>query len=289
MKIGICYFSGTGNTEAVCKLFEREFTASGHEVEVMRIEDALKGNANFDVRRYDLIGIGNPVYGFSSPGLVYRFIEQLPVTNTRRVFIFKTAASVEAINNGASKRAIALLERRGYQVFYETLLCMGSNWLIKYDDRLTKQLYAAAARKVPKRAAEILAGKTSLIPCGLLTKIWAVAVGFMEDEIGAKLWGKTLRATSDCVKCNLCVNNCPCGNIRNEGGRIAFGWKCSMCMRCVYACPKHAITSRFFRPIIVRGGYDIRAIINNPAIEGDFVTPGETGAHQRFAEYIFQE
>jgi hypothetical protein len=37
---------------------------------------------------------------------------------------------------------------------------------------------------------------------------------------------------------------------------------------------------------VLKDGYDIRAIINNPNLEGDFITEETRGFFRRFLEYV---
>jgi len=43
-----------------------------------------------------------------------------------------------------------------------------------------------------------------------------------------------------CVKCGICVKQCPNGNISFENGTITFGRGCAACSRCMHICPKNA-------------------------------------------------
>ena len=57
MKIIICYFSGTGNTQKIADCYANTFAASyGDEVTLCRMEDTF----NYDLNGFDLIGIGYP-------------------------------------------------------------------------------------------------------------------------------------------------------------------------------------------------------------------------------------
>jgi len=68
--------------------------------------------------------------------------------------------------------------------------------------------------------------------------------------------------------------------------KITFGYNCVFCMRCIYACPQQAIAPRFGKFCVLKDGYDIRAIINDPNIEGDFVTEETKGFFKHFFKYV---
>lgn len=291
--IGLFYFSGTGNTQVVAALLKEAFERRGVDVTTARIEQALKEKAGFDPDAYDLVGVGHPVHGFDAPRILYDFIADLvapfvapsPAVEKKRAFIFKTAGDFSSMNNAASKTAIERLERKGYDVFYDRLICMPSNWAVKYDDAFSKQLYCAAVAKTAHMVDDILAGRERSLKVGPILR-WGVRLLSRGEDWGARMFGKGLRVTDACVDCGFCIENCPTGNIRRESGRITFGGDCLWCMRCIYACPKQAITPRFAKFCVLEDGYDIQAIIRDTSLKGDFVTEETEGFFGRFREYL---
>jgi NAD-dependent dihydropyrimidine dehydrogenase PreA subunit len=95
-----------------------------------------------------------------------------------------------------------------------------------------------------------------------------------------------LTVSDACIDCGICVDNCPTANIRRERGKITFGYNCVFCMRCIYACPQQAIVPRFSKFCVLKDGYDIRAIIANTGLEGNFVTEETRGFYRHFWKYI---
>ena len=216
---------------------------------------------------------------------MYEFVDALPPANGKPAFVFKSAADFVALNNSASKSLIRKLGDKGYRVFYDRIFCMASNWLVGYDDRLAKQLYEAAIVKAEHMCQDILAERERALPVPPLWGVLAKAVHAGEDW-GARLFGKDLRASDACTGCEQCVRSCPTGNIRREDGRIRFGWDCMSCMRCVYACPERAISPRLFKPVVLKGGYDIRTIVDDPGTREAFVTESTRGYYRRFLRYV---
>ena len=284
-KVGLCYFSGTGNTEIVAELLQAAFERHGAVAETVRIEDVLKGNVQLVPESYDAIGLGHPIHGFDAPRIVYEFVNVLPSVTDKPAFVFKSAADFVAINNGASKTLIRRLGDKGYAVFYDRIFCMASNWLVGYDDRLAKQLYEAAIAKAEHMCQDILAGRERTLPVHPLWGVIAKGVHVGEDW-GARIFGKELHASDACTGCGQCVRMCPTGNIRREDGQIRFGWDCMWCMRCMYACPEKAISPRLSKPFVLKRGYDIRTIVSDPSIDGEFVTENTRGYYGRFLRYV---
>ena len=287
-KICIYYFSGTGNTEVVAELFKEEFTKAGRSVDLIKIEDVLNNRKKLEIDKYDLIGIAHPVYGFGVPGIIYKFIKILP-ENNKKVFLFKTAGDFIFINNAASKRAIKKLRKKGFDVFNESLICMPSNWLVGYNDEVSKQLYNTAKFKVKNITGKVIEYKKRSIKANIFLRFFALSVNAIEDNCGARIFGRFLTVKNSCINCGKCIKNCPTGNIYKKGNKIKFKWKCVFCMRCVYACPENAIKSRGLRVFILKNGYNIRKLINNKSIKGEYITKETKGFYKRFYNYVYSE
>ena len=283
--IGLFYFSGTGNTQVVAELLAKAFEQHGARVESARMEHVLQGKAQFDPEVYDLIGIGHPIHGFGVPRIVYDFVDTVPQVKDKRTFVFKSAADFIAVNNGASKSVIRRLKRKGYTTFYDRIICMPSNWAMKYDDAFSKQLCYVAVAKAEHMAGEVLAGQTRTLSINPFYR-WIVRLVSRGEDLGARMFGRMLRVTDACTDCGRCIDNCPTANIRRQDDKIAFGYSCVFCMRCIYSCPQQAIVPRFSKFCVLEDGYDVRAIINNPDLEGNFVTAETRGFYRHFVRYI---
>jgi Flavodoxins len=260
-KIEVYYFSGTGNTEIVADLIKEGLANQGNKVSLLRIEDIAKERRQLDLSNYDMIGIGCPVIGFGTPYIVRKFLKLFPEGKGRKVFIFRTAGGVAPVNYNASRPIIKELMKRGYDVFYERIFAISSNWTSRFEDEIVRQLYEATVRKTSFLCQEVLEGKirklktdTKLqIEMGLARRVFADIL---------RLTGKDMAANSACSGCGTCIRNCPMDNIVRKNGKIKFSLSCTNCMRCVYACPNGAIYYRFLKFFPVKGGYNIRKILN---------------------------
>lgn len=268
MKAGVFYFSGTGNTRLVANMIRDELTGRGWSVDLVRIEDVLKGNAKAEAESYDIIGIGCPVIGFAAPALVTRFVRTLPKADGRKAFVFRTAGGVAPINYNASKPLIRMLARRGYDVFHERVFSIGSNWITKFDDGIVVRLHAATEKKVGLMCDALVRGKRRILKTGFGLKLAMECVMHTTPSF-FHLVGKDFKVSDACTRCGLCISNCPAGNILEKGGKIRFGFKCNSCLRCMYACPTHAIHLQKFASFEVPGGYNISKILAHPEPAGD--------------------
>ena len=280
--IGIYYFSGTGNTKIVAELLMKAFEDRGSKVEITRIEDVMKGKNQVEIDNYDIIGIGYPVHAFNAPRIVFKFIKELPAGD-KKVFIFKSSAD-PLLNGGPTTLVRSRLQQKRYSVVYEKLVVMPANVLVKYDDELMKQLYTTAVSKAPGIVDDILAGKVSLQKSNILTQIGAYFFSGLE-WVGAPFFGKDLTVDESCDLCGVCVENCPTSNITLDD-TITFGWDCIMCLRCIYNCPVQAIRPRLYRFFVLKDGYNIQEIIDDPHIKGEYITSSTKGYFKRFYQYM---
>lgn len=281
-RIKIFYFSGTGNTALVGGMFESNLKRLGCAVETIRMEDALKGRAEVSVEDCGLIGIGSPVIGYGAPPIVYRFLRSLPKAKGKRVFIFRTAGGVAPINYNASGTMRRILKRRGYRVFHERLFSVGSNWIVRFGNEAVRKLRDATEAKVALTCERILAGEERRPQTSMGLRAAMRPARFL-SSLSLRFMAKDLRATADCTRCGRCVRDCPEGNIREAGGKIRFGSSCSSCMRCVYSCPRGAIAFKNLAFFPVKGGYDLRGILETPE---RFPDEGAKAAPPFLAEYV---
>lgn len=281
--VGIFYFSGTGNTEIVVNLLAKEFENKGSHTDTVKIEEVLKGEIHLEIEKYDIIGLGYPIYALNAPRIVFDFIRALPVGD-RKMFIFKCSGD-PFLQGGATTMVRTRLTQKGYHVFYENLIVMPSNVLVQYDDNLKKQLYNTAVEKTARMAEEILAGKVDLQENDIFSRLFTFFFSGLE-MMGAPFFGKDLEVLQSCDLCERCVRNCPTSTIFREGDTIRFGWNCIVCMRCIYSCPHMAIQPRLYRWFVLKGGYAIQDTLDDPAIKGDYVSDSTAGYFKRFYDYI---
>ena len=283
-RVIIFYFSGTGHTQIVAEMLAAALHDQGVHVDCFRIDRCLREGDLPDISGYDAVGIGYPIYAFNVPRTVEDFVRMLPKSTGKPVFVFKTAGEPFLFNKPSSYFIHGQLRRRGYDLRYERLFLMPYNIVFRYPDEVVKEIYTLSEALAQRMAADIVRGTEHrprynplLVLISLLMRI---------QFPGARLNGKLMRATKDCNLCGKCVRECRAQNIRIHKGRVRFGWKCVMCMRCVMYCPRGAVKAGLLERWAVRGGYDFKEIVGDPAVAGDTIQGYNKGFFGHFKKYV---
>lgn len=287
--IGLYYFSGTGNTKKVNELLAGELEKNNCAVTLLSVEETLKSQRLIDCNQYDLIGLSYPIYGFGTPGIISRFVNQLADVEGRNLFLLKTGADFISINHNASTKLIGYLEKKNFNVFYDRIIVMPSNWIVTYDDRIIKQLYNCAKVKVNHMCREILELKRRRYKTGLFLRKLSLGISYLEKNYGSVYFGKSLRVNKNCNHCNLCVKNCPNQNISLIDDSPVFGDQCLFCMRCIYSCSTKAIESNFLSFCILKNGYNLHKVLDDVAIKSDYIGNETKGYFKHFNKYLLDE
>ena len=266
--VQLWYFSGTGNTEIGADMIAANFRERGFAVGAGRIGNEAGAESTpaaheSEIARADILGIGAPVIGFGTPALVLSFMKRLPQGNGRKAFIFRTAGGVVPGNHNASHEMIAILRKKGYDIFNERLFSIGSNFVIRYSSETMRKLHDATQDKVSRFCGDILAGTRHFYETKKSRQAGDAIVRTL-SAIGLRFLALDFRATKSCSGCGLCAKRCPSANIRIKHGKPRFGASCAACMRCMYACPSKAITMRTLGFMQVQGGYDVKGILGHP-------------------------
>ena len=111
MKIGIVYYSRTGNTRKVAKILEEKFKEKKAEVDLIEIEHVKRPgffkasrsvmkqlelpikNTDFDMEKYDFIIAGSPTWGGSPSPFIKSFMNRAENIKGKKVAVFSTGMS----------------------------------------------------------------------------------------------------------------------------------------------------------------------------------------------------
>jgi len=105
MKTLIIYYSYHHlNTEKIANVIAEELNA-----DLVKVND-LK---DFDVKKYDVIGLGSGIYGFKYHPLILEVAQKLKNVEGKRFFTFATSGTQEMIGNDFNKDLKDIILRRG--------------------------------------------------------------------------------------------------------------------------------------------------------------------------------
>jgi ferredoxin len=246
----IFYFSGTGNSFYVAKRIAHE--GAGHEV--TSIPEFLNAGGS-SVADHEVV-IVSPVYFYSLPHVVKRFITETRFESTRYLSVVLTAEFPNGLALGEAKRLFGAKGLEPDSLFY---VKMPTNYVIKskmLTDAAIADLLVSADRKIDRISAIVSAGRSSRERDSRLYSLVTSAKSYKERWDRDFPHFDTGFSSSDaCNACGLCEKNCPFDNISVDS---APRWKgrCEACLRCINICPKGAIQygdstqgrKRYFNP-----------------------------------------
>lgn len=247
----LVYFTGTGGTARVAEAFERSLMK--RSITVQRTE--LRGAIN-PVVFGDMLVLLFPVYAFNAPKPIAEWLKKIQPVEGRPVVVVSVSGGGEISPNTACRTAtIRHLEEKGYDVIYEKMVVMPSNFLFGFDESLSAMILHATPVIVDKVVAEIMEGERHrTVPYGI-DRI-ASKLGYFEI-FGGRIFGRCLKVSDKCVNCGWCEKLCPRDNIKIIDGRHIFGNDCVICLRCVYGCPQKAIEPGFGKFMVVPEGFNL--------------------------------
>lgn len=291
MNYSIIYFSGTGGTKLAAEKLNSEFEIKGLNSKVYNIADE-----DFNAEKVfgDMIIVMYPVHAFGAPIPVYDALLKLPSGNNKPVAVISISAGGEVTSNaGCRVKAIRILNNRNYNVIFEDMIMMPSNWSSLGSMEINNLIVNALDDKV-KIIGKVLSNYKDNNASALTVKVplasrVMAAIGTFSRKVGFPMMGRCFKADSGCDGCSICAAGCPQGNIKMLDDRPKFGHRCIVCMKCIYACPKNSISAGMFDSIRVKEGYDINklvALARESKNNNDIVPPHIFKGHEAAKKYL---
>ena len=253
--VTLAYFSGTGCTEKIVDCFENQFVTLGIKVNRINIGAGNTGA----VEETDLLMIFSPVYAFRLASPVEAWIKNVPEVNNTPAAIVSVSGGGEVSPNTACRVSCKrLLKRKGYDVIYEKMMVMPSNFAAQTEEQLAFRLINIIPQKTQQIIQDILSGKKNITHPKLQDRIYA-SIGKME-HLGARFFGWSICVSKECNQCGLCMTQCPAKNIQMKNGLPEFGFQCIWCLKCIYACPQKALSPKLLKFVVLKDGFDLEAM-----------------------------
>ena len=235
---GLC-FSGTGNTKHCVEKFVYGFDKKSKvfSIETQGIEQLL-ANEN-------IIIFGHPTCFSNAHKIVRDFIlSHTKLFRGKKIFIIATMGLFSGDGAGCSAR---ILRKCGAEIIGGLHLRMpdsvADSKMLKKSLEENKSLVRKADKKILLAVEKFKVRKPFKEGLNFFSHISGL--------FGQRLWfyGKSLSYKDKpdidlkkCVKCRLCVKNCPMQNLEKWNEQIVHQKRCTMCYRCVNNCPEQAIT-----------------------------------------------
>lgn len=256
--VTLAYFSGTGGTKAVADCFESQLTE--HKLQVNKINIAVDGSDAATTA--DLLIILSPVYAFRLASIMENWTKNLPDVKGIYAAIISVSGGGEISPNTACRmNCKRFLTRHGYDVMYEKMIMMPSNFTIQAEPQMNFDLLHVLPQKVDTIISDILVGNKLILKPKFQDRLFSI-LGKAE-HFGARFYGLSIHASQSCNQCGKCVRNCPRKNIKMKNGRPKFGFRCIWCMKCIYSCPCKALSPRILKFTVLKNGFDINQMIEN--------------------------
>ena len=272
MKIAILYFSGTGNTELVCKRWSEEAHKHNIECDLIKYED-IKGEF-IDVSSYDKVGFAYPIHAFNAPRVFWKTctkVAKLP--EKKPAFVIMVSGEYMNLNHSSDYKVRRILKRRNLIIESEYHYLMPYNMIFRHTEKRAYEMFKAMNALTELDAKEYLVdNKPHKLKKHLSIHffIWLIRV----EQLYAPFYGKMLHINKKkCIKCMKCVNSCPLNNIEYKDGKFKFHWHCTLCARCSFNCPTNAFSCGFLQFWKVNGKYKFA----EPEIE-------EVDKHKRYCK-----
>ncbi len=282
MKILLVYYTGTYNTRFLTDMLEKALRAEGHAV--CRVE-IRRGVPAADTDGYDMIGFGYPVYGFNSPLPFNRYVAKLPVAEGQKFFIYKNSGETFAMNNASSRILLRRMRRRKAVFAGEYHYVMPYNIHFPFARDFVREILDKDKKLLRIMLRHLQEGTVSSIPSNPVYNFASAAVSV--QKIGGAVNSFFYRADDKkCTRCGLCVKACPEQNIRLQGGKIRFGHRCDMCMRCSFFCPRNAIRIGFLEGWKVNGDYRLQELEEAGPPPKPYITEESRGFYRCFVRHF---
>ena len=275
----IFYFSGTGNTKwAASKLASATHEDLISIAPYMRADDSSHTSAEpFILKENERLGFVFPVHGWRVPKLVREFIRRMKVQRVDSDAAENSAsAERKALSDAAGNRpfaycvcmagdSIGLTIENLNEVISQnpSLQALGITEVSSSYSLIMPESYVGLPfmdvdpkekeiRKKSKSAQELAMiceeifdrkeGVSRLVKGPIPWFFTKVVGGFFENVL---MTDKRFHVEKDkCVKCGICANVCPVGDIKGGHGEYPE-WlhhkDCLTCFTCYHHCPHHAI------------------------------------------------
>jgi len=225
----IFYFTGTGNSLAVAKKILDE---DAKLVSIPQIIDS--GTTHY---KDDVIGVIFPVYFYTIPKMVKRFLEK---TKLEAEYLFAVGTQ-----GGMSGACLVKVQKAakigGNKLDYGACISIMSNFLPRFctSTEVAKMPKKKFDENLQRIMSDIVGRKKKKIGSGVIKRCITFFASRTYKKANFKAKQKYI-VNDNCNKCEICARVCPAKNIE-VSGTIEFLENCEYCFACVHLCPQNAL------------------------------------------------
>jgi ferredoxin len=254
-KITLAYFSGTGCTKEVCLCFAQQLAKKGLESKTISLESHDPGTLKLP----DLLVIFSPVYAFRLASITEKWIKGLPRSSrTMAVIVPVSGGGDISPNTACTIYSRRMLKKKGYHLIYERMIVMPSNFGTDAGEEINQKLLRILPEKAKEMIEDILNGEHHFLMAKPQDRFLA-ALG-KGEHLGAKLFGASIHPSPQCTHCGRCAQKCPARNIKMDHGIPKFGFRCILCLRCIYSCPVHVLKPGILSSAVLKDGFHLQEL-----------------------------
>jgi flavodoxin/Pyruvate/2-oxoacid:ferredoxin oxidoreductase delta subunit len=265
----IVYFSQGGTTAKAAECIAKGIRDHKFQVDVYTI----KNKKPDEVKGYDFLGIGSPVYACRIPFNVSDYVKALPPLNNMPVFSFNLYGTYPF---DAGKQLRRLLAKKGAKDM-GYFSCKGPEYNLGYlqkgylfspNNPSKEELTQAEA--FGREVAARISGK-SYTPSEKFRSpslFYRIERAFCDRWIVENMAAGTYKVDRTiCNSCGVCIKLCPNTNIqKDKDGFPKWGRNCLFCLTCEMKCPRDAIKSMADKLGLIMD-YNIRDMSKNKSLE----------------------
>ena len=257
----IFYFSGTGNSKWAAKTLALETGDT-----LVSIPEVIKSDCSFTLKKDEHVGFIFPIHGWRVPNIVKEFLTKLTIktlgedTSHVKHYCFCLVTAGDSIgkamerfqqqlksvtvNDALSLKAVCSLIMPESYVGLPGMDVDTKEKELKKKELASKQLkeFSNILKQRPHKDSNQIWGWNQLIRGPIPSFFSGPVGGFFERFL---ITDKPFHVDSRrCVKCGICANVCPVGDIKGGLGfepEWLHNGKCLTCFSCYHHCPHHAI------------------------------------------------
>lgn len=234
----VIFFSGTGNTKYIAKLFKEIFEKENIKLDLIDIQHNTTIN-----KEYDFYIFGAPIHAEMTPKILIDWIKKNIKDNHKKCIVYHTLGDE---SHRESRVYLAkILKGKGLDVVINTSIQMPNNYyhiiFKRESDEKMRQILSSRKSIVNSIVKDFMTGSKSEINYKKSTVCNEIVYnGFL---IYAKKYPKRKFSLdkNKCIECRICQEQCPTKNIFIDNKIIKFSNKCIGCEKCIHRCPTDAI------------------------------------------------